>query len=148
MLGTWRWNAVFGGVGVVLTAAFSFGSNPVAVVMLRSFYAFVAFFVLAYAARALLAYILRPPTLAPSQSGQEDGLGAQFDAKTPDETDDLNQLLKSQLQEGATAQPPEEKQAKAADAAQFRPLKPPQLLSTKNSQPEELAKAIRHLTGE
>ncbi|WP_028611013.1 hypothetical protein [Paenibacillus harenae] len=147
MLGTWRWNVVFGLIGTVLTVAFSTQNNPVPVTLLRGMYAFIAFFVLAYAARAVLAYILRPPAaFAPEHAAQEEGRGTQLDMQTPEETDDLNELLKSQLQDGAMAQPSSGKPAK--DAAEFRPLSPPQLLSAKNKQPEELVKAIRHLTGE
>ncbi|WP_424765769.1 hypothetical protein [Paenibacillus sp. sgz302251] len=145
MLGTWRWNVVFGIIGTVLTVAFSIGNNPVTVMLLRGMYAFIAFFVLAYAARAVLTYILQPPSLAEEATEQDEGKGTQLDMQTPDESDDLNQLLKSQLQDGSLAQPVHNESKEPGD---FRPLDPPQLLSTKNKQPEELVKAIRHLTGE
>lgn len=145
MLGTWRWNVVFGFIGTVLTVAFSIGNNPVSVTLLRSMYAFIAFFVLAFVMRAVLTYILQPPSIVGEQTELDEGIGTQLDMLTPDETDDLNQMLKSQLQDGKTT-PVNEVQANAAAA--FRPLNPPQLLSSKNTQPEELVKAIRHLTGE
>lgn len=145
MLGTWRWNVVFGFIGTVLTVAFSIGNNPVSVTLLRSMYAFIAFFVLAFVMRAVLTYILQPPSIAGEQPEQDEGIGSQLDMLTPDESDDLNQMLKSQLHDG-TATTANEAQANAAAA--FRPLNPPQLLSSKNTQPEELVKAIRHLTGE
>jgi hypothetical protein len=144
MFGTWRWNVVFGFIGTVLTVAFSIGNNPVSVMLLRSMYAFIAFFVLAFAMRAVLAYILQPPSISGEQPEQDEGIGRQLDMLTPDESDELNQMLKSQLQDGTTT-PVNEVQA---NAAAFRPLNPPQLLSSKNTQPEELVKAIRHLTGE
>ncbi|RCW50143.1 hypothetical protein [Paenibacillus prosopidis] len=145
MLGTWRWNVVFGFIGTVLTVAFSIGNNPISVMLLRSMYAFIAFFVLAFVMRAVLTYILQPPSIVGEQPELDEGIGTQLDMLTPDETDDLNQMLKSQLQDGKTT-PVNEGQANAAAA--FRPLNPPQLLSSKNTQPEELVKAIRHLTGE
>lgn len=145
MLGTWRWNAVFGIIGTALTVAFSIGNNPISVMLIRSMYAFIAFFALAFAMRAVLAYILQPPSLTGEEPEQVEGKGTQLDMLTPDETDDLNQLLKSQLQNGATTAANE---AQANDTTAFRPLNPPQLLSSKNTQPEELVKAIRHLTGE
>ncbi|MEV5024731.1 hypothetical protein [Paenibacillus sp. LPE1-1-1.1] len=145
MLGTWRWNVVFGIFGTVLTVAFSIGNNPITVMLLRSMYAFIAFFVLAYGVRAILAYILQPPAIVGELTEEEEGKGGQLDLQTPDESADLNEMLKSQLQAGGAA-PNADAQNK--DAAGFKPLSPPQLLSTKNTQPEELVKAIRHLTGE
>ncbi|MDQ0059686.1 hypothetical protein [Paenibacillus harenae] len=147
MLGTWRWNVGFGLVGTVLTVAFSLGANPLSVVLLRSAYAFIAFFVLAYAVRTVLAVILKPPALIGESEGTESAeseTGAKLDIQTPDETADLNELLKRQMQEGVSTNGAQKQEAAGA----FKPLNPPQLLSTKNSQPEELAKAIRHLTGE
>ncbi|NIK75599.1 hypothetical protein FHS15_000699 [Paenibacillus castaneae] len=143
MLGTWRWNVVFGFIGTLLTVAFSIGNNPITIMLLRSMYAFIAFFVLAYGARAVLSYILQPPVLHGEPEESDEGKGTQLDMLTPDETDDLNQMLKSQLQEGTAAQT-----GQAKEAESFKPLNPPQLLSQKNTQPEELVKAIRHLTGE
>ncbi|MGO4347996.1 hypothetical protein BK120_19445 [Paenibacillus sp. FSL A5-0031] len=145
MFGTWRWNVVFGIFGTVLTVAFSIGNNPITVMLLRSMYAFIAFFVLAYGVRAILAYILQPPALIGSEIEDEEGKGSQLDLQTPDESEDINQLLKSQIKDGAGKQPIE---TQKDDASDFRPLNPPQLLNTKNTQPEELVKAIRHLTGE
>lgn len=145
MFGTWRWNVVFGIFGTVLTVAFSIGNNPITVMLLRSMYAFIAFFVLAYGVRAILAYILQPPALIGSEIEDEEGKGSQLDLQTPDESEDINQLLKSQIKDGAGKQAIE---SQKDDASDFRPLNPPQLLNTKNTQPEELVKAIRHLTGE
>lgn len=145
MLGTWRWNVGLGIVGAVLTVAFSIGNNPLSVMLLRSVYAFTAFFVLAFVVRAVLAYILQPPSLVGEQTEQDEGKGLQFDVQTPDETEDLNELLKSQLQDGASTASAQE-QSKEANT--FKPLSPPHLISTQKKQPEELAQAIRHLTGE
>lgn len=145
MLGTWRWNVVFGIFGTVLTVAFSIGNNPIIVMLLRSMYAFIAFFVLAFGVRAILAYILKPPSIVGDLAEDESSRGTQLDLQTPDESDDLNDMLKSQLQDRAVAP---KAFAQNKDAAGFKPLSPPQLLSTKNTQPEELVKAIRHLTGE
>ncbi len=146
MLGTWRWNVVIGIVGFVLTIAFSFANNPLTVVLLRSVYAFFSCFLLAYVFRFIWKQILQPPALVSElePSDSEAGKGTQLDMKTPDESEDLNELLKAQLQDGAVNA--DERNSK--EEAGFRPLNPPQLLSTKNTEPEELAKAIRHLTGE
>jgi hypothetical protein len=147
MLGTWRWNVVFGILGTVLTVAFSIGNNPITVMLLRSMYAFIAFFVLAYGVRLILAFILQPPSLVGELPEEvEEGKGNQLDLQTPDESIEINNLLKSQLQDGGAM--PSSVAVESKDQMDFRPLSPPQLLSTKNKQPEELVKAIRHLTGE
>lgn len=151
MLGTWRWNAALGILGLGLTFLFSIGNNPLSVVMLRGLYAFSAFFVLAYVARTILALILKPPVLvgespdAATDSNADEMKGSQLDLSTPDESDNLNEMLKSQLQGGHAAS---SGYTDAQKDAQFRPLAPPQFVSTTNKQPEELAKAVRHLTGE
>ncbi|GKU78650.1 hypothetical protein [Paenibacillus sp. L3-i20] len=148
MLGTWRWNVAFGILGMGLTVLFSIGNNPLSVILLRSLYACIVFFVLAYAVRAILAIILRPPAIVGDPFVQHEEKGGQLDLTTPDERDDLNDLLKTQLQGGVG-----EAQSGQADKPNeleqgFRPLAPPQFVSTNNKQPEDLAKAIRHLTGE
>jgi len=145
MLGTWRWNIGFGIAGLLLTALFSIGKNPLSVTLFRSMYAFIAFFVLAFAVRFIIALILKPPAMIGEQTQQDESKGSQLDLLTPDESDDLNALLKSQMKEGISSG----KEAEIGqDKAEFRPLNPPQLVSAKNNDPEELAKAIRHLTGE
>ncbi|MFD0587560.1 hypothetical protein ACFQZE_06070 [Paenibacillus sp. GCM10027627] len=150
MLGTWRWNVAFGLLGIGLTVLFSIDSNPLTVTLLRSLYAFLAFFALGYAARLAAGIILKPPAIIAepsSEEEQQDGgeRGGQLDLRTPDEMDDLNDLLKQQLQ-GGTAES-KEMEPVQMDAG-FKPLSPPQFVSTTNKQPEELAKALRHLTGE
>ncbi|MFF2888099.1 hypothetical protein [Paenibacillus sp. NPDC057967] len=148
MQGTWRWNVVFGITGIVLTVLFSIGNNPLSVIMLRSLYAFIAFFALAYPARFLMAFILKPPAMIGDSQDTDEAKGSSLDMTTPDEDEDLNELLKAQMQ-GAT---PAEEQGQGAGndeaAPGFRPLTPPQFVSTTNKQPEDLAKALRHLTGE
>ncbi|MBD3918262.1 hypothetical protein H8B09_05810 [Paenibacillus sp. PR3] len=145
MIGTWRWNVGFGAVGGMMSLLFSLSGNTFAVSILRGIYAFAAFFLLAYLFRAVLKMAMPQPTL-PSlrqdeQGGRQDA-GTQFEAVTPDESEELHELLKSDSNSrpAATA-------AAGAQSHQFQPLKPPQLVSTQNKDPEELAKAVRHLTG-
>ncbi|MGI2293067.1 hypothetical protein [Paenibacillus sp. GXUN7292] len=152
MIGSWRWNVAFGLVGAVLTIIFSLSSNLIDVVLLRSLYAFISFFVVAYAVRLIFAQIVKPPSLTPSLHAKEEDKGAQLDLVTPPQTDDLNDLLKSQLTDTDVQQTEDEKSIKKEQEqqkqAEFKPLNPPQFVSSKNTEPEELAKAIRHLTGE
>jgi hypothetical protein len=154
MLGTWRWNAGFGITGVALTVIFSLGNNPMSVILTRSVYAFVAFFIVAYAARLALGIILKPPGIAPPFPDGEaiETRGAEMDLQTPDESAELNRLLKEQLQQGSAFVPQSASGQIVADQGGgsngFKPLSPPQLISTAGKQPNELAKAVRHLTGE
>lgn len=154
MLGTWRWNAGFGIAGVALTVIFSLGNNPMSVILTRSIYAFIAFFIMAYAARLVLGIILKPPGIAPQVSEIEgaDTRGSEMDLQTPDESAELNQLLKEQLAQSSapvSQSTPSPAGAEGSGGANgFKPLSPPQLVSTAGKQPDELAKAVRHLTGE
>lgn len=142
MIGTWRWNVGLGLFGGVLTLLFSLGSNGLEVTVLRSVYAFIAFFALAFLFRILLAASLRGNI---REAGEEPGKsmdenkGSTLYVSTPDETDQLHDMLKMQLDGNVKTD--------TVEQAPFQPLTPPKLVSTQNKEPEELAKAIRHLTG-
>lgn len=142
MVGNWRWNVGLGIVGAVLTLLFSIGKNPLSVMLMRSMYAFIAFVAIAFVLRIALAFILQPPVMHQAETAGEEGKGTQLDLQTPDESEDLNQMLKSQM-DGHKAQEVEQPDQNR----QFKPLTPPKLVSTQNKEPEELAKAVRHLTG-
>ncbi|BBH20849.1 hypothetical protein Back11_21940 [Paenibacillus baekrokdamisoli] len=142
MIGTWRWNVTLGICGVVLTLLFSLGSNGLEVTATRCVYAFIVFFLLAYLFRAAVAIILQPtpPSFVTAiDESTENIKGNSVDLSTPDQSDELNDLLKMPL-DGST------KLVKSETSA-FQPLTPPKLVSTQNKEPEELAKALRHLTG-
>ncbi|QAY65619.1 hypothetical protein [Paenibacillus protaetiae] len=143
MLGTWRWNVMLGIIGPVLTILFSIGRNPLPVIGMRSGYAFVAFFLLAYVLRFVLAIILKPADLQDKPAG-ETAAGMKVDLSTPDESDDLNELLKSGLEAAASGSPGTSREEQQA---LFKPLNPQKLVMAQNQNPEELAKAVRHLTG-
>lgn len=149
MIGTWRWNAGFGVLGAGLTVMFSIGSNPLSTMLLRSLYAFIAFFILAYAARFVLGFILKPPGILATQDEANENAGTQLDYTTPDNPDELNDLLKAQMQGEAgsdgAAQASSESEGRSGD---FKPLNPPQLVTADNKSPEQLAHVLRHLTGE
>jgi hypothetical protein len=142
MVGNWRWNVGLGIFGAVLTLLFSIGKNPLSVMLMRSMYAFIAFVAIAFVLRIALAFILHPPVMHQEETAGEEEKGTQLDLQTPDESEDLNQLLKSQM-DGHKAQEVEQPDQNR----QFKPLTPPKLVSTQNKEPEELAKAVRHLTG-
>ncbi|MFD1952651.1 hypothetical protein ACFSL6_00280 [Paenibacillus thailandensis] len=141
MLGTWRWNVGLGLLGPVLTILFSIGKNPLPVVLLRSVYALAAFFLLGYVLRLALGQILKS---APAKEPVLEALkGTQLDLRTPDESENLNELLKPKGGKEDTGAPG----AGSADQAEFKPLNPTKLVSTQSNDPEQLAKAVRHLTG-
>ncbi|WP_127531910.1 hypothetical protein [Paenibacillus kobensis] len=144
MIGTWRWNFGFGAAGGLLTLLFSMNGNTFAVSCMRAGYAFAAFFLAAFLFRAILKLALTPqPSIPVSRTAApagQSGQGQNFEAVTPDETEALHDLLKSDPKGSAVPQADKESNG-------FQPLNPPKLVSTQNKEPEELAKAIRHMTG-
>lgn len=135
MVGSFRWNAGMGIAGMLLVFAVSVGNNGFAVSCLRGLYAFLAFFLLAYAVRAVLHVIVSSAGSEPAATVPNPDVGGQVDLATPETGEDLNELLKGQLDAGRTAEA----------SAEFKPFKPTRLVSTQNKDPEEIAQAIRHL---
>ncbi|MFD0711296.1 hypothetical protein [Paenibacillus sp. GCM10027626] len=143
MIGSWRLNIAFGLCGAILTAIFAWNSNGFALAMLRSVYAFIAFFAIAYIFRIILAAIVNPQQ-AFEEERQEDEpelgtKGSVVDLTTPEEEEDLGALLKPRMEEELSQVP--------GKAVEFKPLQPEQLFSKAKREPEEMAKAVRHLTG-
>jgi hypothetical protein len=138
LFGSLRINLWSGAVGFVLTFLLSLNSNLLTTSLIRGLIASAVWFLLAFAVRFVLGFLTQPehPASAYSQANSGavpgDGLGSHLDLTTPDESQDLNDLLKPQ---------PDSDPSKAAD---FKPLNPPKLVTSK--EPEELAKAVRHLT--
>ncbi|MGR6762447.1 hypothetical protein [Paenibacillus polymyxa] len=134
LFGSLRINLWSGVVGFILTFVLSVGSNLLTTSLIRGLIAFVFWFLLAFVLRWTLGVVARPD-LSNAQdraSSQVDGVGGNLDLTTPDENENLNELLKpkpEQTDEGNNG---------------FAPLNPPKLVSNKD--PEELAKAVRHLT--
>lgn len=143
MTGTWRWNIVLGFVAAIPTFLVSYASNPLGVSGIRAVYAFTAMFVLSFALRAMLGMALRPPVLRDEAGAAEENKGGQLDLTTPDETDDLNGMLKRQWEAPGAVQTPE-KSGQQADVG-FQPLQPPRLTSVKQQEPGKLAEAIRSM---
>jgi len=134
LFGSLRINLWSGVVGFILTFVLSVGSNLLTTSLIRGLIAFVFWFLLAFVLRWTLGVVARPD-LGNAQSrasSQVDGVGGNLDLTTPDENEDLNELLKPK---------PEQTDEGNND---FAPLNPPKLVSNKD--PEELAKAVRHLT--
>jgi hypothetical protein len=141
MLGSVRWNLIMGAIGMLLAFIFSLGNNDFIVSILRGLYAFGAFFLLGYMLRGALHIIVGTTSIAEvaEQLPDDPSVGTNVDMTTPVEGEDLNQLLKSQL-EGIPGS--------AQGDHLFKPFEPTRLVPTQNKEPEELAQAIRHLTEE
>ncbi|WP_150267705.1 hypothetical protein [Paenibacillus tepidiphilus] len=131
-------SAFVGLVGFLITFLANSGHNLLGTSLLRGFYGFVIWFVLAFLLGWVLGFIMKSPEAADAAAADgesEAGLGNQLDISTPGEDQELIDLLKPKpaVEEGGTAEG-------------FKPLQPPKLVSMKD--PEELAKAVRHLKEE
>ena len=132
MLGSVRWNVALGLAGMLLTFGFSLGNNGFAVSCLRSLYAFAAFFVAGYLVRGALQLI------AAAEPVQADpNVGTRVDLETPAADEDLNDLLKKQLEATKGNEQPQ------ADG--FVPLQPARLFKADDPDAEQLAEAVRRL---
>lgn len=131
-------NVAAGLVGFVITFLANNGHNVVGTSLIRGLYGFIIWFVLAFLLRWVLGVIIGKPAASTEQgsgpSAQGDVLGGQLDISTPDEEQELKDLLTPK------------KEKESADQGDFKPLQPPKLVSMKD--PEELAKAVRHLKEE
>jgi hypothetical protein len=141
MIGSWRWNVLFGGFGAILTFLISLSTNPFGTTFLRSIYAFLTFAVIAFVVRGVLG-VLMSPAMSPAVNrkmpeGSDEERGAVLDMMTPDEGDELSELLKEQWADGKT-QP----------LKGFEPLQPKRLVSLDNPDPDQVVQAIRRLTDE
>ena len=138
MIGNILFNLWFGLLGFVLTFFVSYGNNVLLTSLMRGFFGFVLWFVLAFILRWVLGLIFKDsPDYNNLQSSIEDNsetLGSTLDLMTPDEDEELKNLLKQQPDQSSGSE------------LGFRPLQPPKLVSLKD--PEELAKAVRHLKEE
>ncbi|WP_025688970.1 hypothetical protein [Paenibacillus zanthoxyli] len=130
-------NLICGLVGFIFTFMFSLQNNLPMTSLFRGLAGFILWFLLAFALQWILGLIAKQTANSDNPSSSSDGdqvtLGAQVDILTPEENEELKDLLKPK--------PEQEKQN-----GEFKPLQPPKLVSMKD--PEELAKAVRHLKNE
>lgn len=136
MIGKLRFYLWAGFVGFIFTFLVSLRNNLWLTSFNRALMAFAAWFILAYLLKWIFTLATAPGESAAMQKERpgetaEGQLGGNLDLTTPDEDKELMNLIK-----------PEPEQNQEGDG--FVPLIPPKLVSTKD--PEELAKAVRHLT--
>ncbi|RUS46351.1 hypothetical protein [Cohnella sp. AR92] len=136
MTRSWRWIVGFGGFGAVLTFLFSIGSNPPVTTIIRSFYAFIAFAVLAFAIGTVLGTLLKP-SASPLGGQPEEERGSVLDLATPEDDSELSDLMKSQW----SSEP-------ARPAMDFQPLQPSRLVSVDNVNTEDMVQAVRRMKDE
>ncbi|MNE53991.1 hypothetical protein D3C87_208990 [compost metagenome] len=137
MAGKIGFNWLFGAIGFIITFIVSFSNNILTTSLIRSSIAFIVWFILAFALRWLLGFLRTSPSepdLPEMESAADDeDLGTMLDLTTPDESEELNDLLK-------------QKPDVPSEPSGFSPLNPPKLVKTSEQDPEEMVKALRHLT--
>ncbi|MGM1045263.1 hypothetical protein SAMN05661091_2038 [Paenibacillus uliginis N3/975] len=136
MIGKLRFYLWAGFTGFILTFLFTVRNNLWLTSFNRALIAFAVWFVLAYLLKWVFNLASAPAKGSDGESERsgsipEEQLGNRLDLTTPDEDKELMNLIK-----------PEPEQDQEGNG--FVPLDPPKLVSTKD--PEELAKAVRHLT--
>lgn len=140
MYGNLKFNGLFGGIGFIITFLVSFSNNFITTSLIRSGAAFVIWFLLAFIIRWMLAL----PGTVPSQkvsdeaASEEEYKGSLVDLTTPDEMEEMADLLKAA----------DRKAEGAPQETEFEPLNPPRLVTAKSRSTEEMVKAVRHLTEE
>ena len=143
MFGSVRINFLAGIIGLILTFFVSYNNNLLSTSLFRSGAAFIIWFLLAFLLRLVLGSILAPPPDKGGVDSLEDGhemKGAQFDVVAPNDEEALKDILNY-----AQPEPNEEKKKQSAVESGFEPLNPPKIVRTKDA--EELAQAVRHLSG-
>lgn len=147
MKGTIRVNLIFALIGFVITFLFAIRSNLPLTSLTRGGIGALVWFLLAFLFRIVLGALEPLPkektgsgSLAADPVTGEEMRGARLDLVTPDESDELNDLLRPDADKTRAAGQQREQ------VNDFQPLNPPKLVSTQDKDPEELAKAVRHLT--
>lgn len=140
MIGKLRYCWLFGFIGFLITLAISTGNNLFMTSLVRGLISFVVWFALSYAAFWMFDAQREQTKHSKDEeiatTFSEQGKGGNYDLITPDESDELNDLLK---------QPP----VNSVNINDFSPLNPPKLVKTTNDKhAEELVKVVRHLTEE
>lgn len=138
MSGKLGYYLLFGFIGFLITYAVSAGNNLFTTSFIRGLIAFAVWFLLAFAANWVITFLKeqepRPDVRDLTDALKEQDKGASLDLTTPDQSEELNDLLKQTPKDQSQTQ-------------EFTPLNPPKLVKTLDDKdPEELAKVVRHLT--
>jgi energy-coupling factor transporter transmembrane protein EcfT len=126
MIGSIRWNIALGLIGFILTFFVSISNNIFSTTILHSLYSGLILFIVAFIFRWFFGTLFM-------ESPSEKHIGSQLNLITPDETDEIHQLMRGD-------------QEIDREPSEFTPLNPPKLVSKRNLDPEEMVKAIRHMS--
>lgn len=131
-MGKLRFYLMTGIAGFVFTFIFSIRNNLWMTSMYRALLACAIWFLLAFLLNWMFGAITGPRAAVQGDvdTQREQDRGTVLDLSTPDEDRELMDLIHSE--------------SSSKENGDFVPLNPPKLVSTKD--PEELAKAVRHLT--
>ncbi len=137
MIGSIRWNIGLGVSGFVLTFVLSAGNNFLGLTLLRSMYSFIIVFALGFLIRWILGTVAKLPSqrerMESAGPSDEEHRGQNIDLVTPADEHSLNPKPLHSLDPSG-----EEKK--------FSPLNPPKLAHMDRPTPEDLAKAVRHMS--
>ncbi|WP_379151396.1 hypothetical protein [Paenibacillus sp. sgz5001063] len=129
---------LFGLLGFCFTFLINHGHNLLGTSLIRGFFGFIVWFLLAFLLRWVLGFIVKqsgsPENAETTSNEGHETLGNNFDISTPGEDEELINMLQQKPEQGSV------------NVKGFTPLQPPKLVTLKD--PEELAKAVRHLKEE
>jgi len=140
MFGTIRINFIVAALAAILTFALSVGNNLLLTTCLRSLYSFIILFVLAFAFRWVVGFMMHLEHSNPKEvleATSQPAVGQTLDLTTPEDDVETRDLLKPNMNANPSA---------PDNGAQFSPLNPPKLVSKNNLDPEQLAGALRRLS--
>jgi hypothetical protein len=126
MIGSIRWNIALGFFGFLLTFIFSTSNNVFSTSFIHSLYSGIILFLVAFIFRWFFGTVF-------NENPTETHIGNKLDLITPDESDEIHQLMRNDIDANS-------------EQSEFTPLNPPKLVSKSSLDPEELVKAIRHMS--
>lgn len=139
MTGKLKIYLLFGFIGFLITYAVSAGNNMFATSFVRGLIAFAVWFLLCFIGGWVFEFLkeqgAKEDDEVISAILQAQGKGGNLDLTTPDQSDELNDLLKQPVDS-------------SSQDMEFEPLNPPKLTKIDDKDPEELVKVVRHLTEE
>lgn len=151
MYGNWRWNVYSALIGILFVFLLGMINNPWNIALIRGAYAAIGFALLAFPIRFIIGLLVGNEEEVEEENETDQEVeanlaGSNVDYVTPDQ-EDLNSIIREQLQNVA-ANEEAEVASKEDKVNQFEPLRPKKFVSTENMEPQDLTKAVRHLTGE
>jgi NhaP-type Na+/H+ and K+/H+ antiporter len=126
MIGSIRWNLALGIFGFFLTFILSILNNIFITAFMNGLYSGIILFLVAFIVRWFFGIVFQTAAAV-------NHIGNKFDLITPDESDEIHQLLRKESDT-------------PIEQSEFEPLNPPKLVTKRNVGPEEMVKALRHMS--